>query len=119
MADETLAEQVLRAVELVPRGTVVSYGDIATIVGIGPRHVGNVLANHASGLPWWRVTNSRGELPAPLLARALHHWEDEGIQLKPDGLGCRIHSHRPDLHELAERWALSVADILEDPTIHA
>lgn len=119
MADEVLAEQVLRAVELVPRGTVVSYGDIATIVGIGPRHVGNVLAHYASDLPWWRVTNSRGELPAPLLARALPQWEAEGIQLKPDGLGCRIQSHRPDLHELAECWARSAADILDDPTLPA
>lgn len=119
MADEALTEQVLRAVELVPPGSVVSYGDIASIVGIGPRHVGNVLATWGMDMPWWRVTNSRGELPAPLLAQALHHWDGEGIRVKPDGLGCLIREHRPDLQELAKQWARSAADILEDPTPRA
>ena len=114
MADERLAEQVLRAVELVPPGTVVSYGDIAAIVGIGPRHVGNVLSEWGSDVPWWRVTNSRGELPAPLLAQARSHWNAEGVQLMPNGLACRIRGHRPDLGELADRWARSAADILEE-----
>ena len=37
--DDVLVERVLRAVELVPRGRVVSYGDLAALVGTGPRQV--------------------------------------------------------------------------------
>ena len=35
-------ERVLRAVELVPAGRVVSYGDLAALVGTGPRGMGAV-----------------------------------------------------------------------------
>jgi methylated-DNA-protein-cysteine methyltransferase related protein len=38
--DERLDELVLRAVELVPPGRVVSYGDLGHVVGTGPRRVG-------------------------------------------------------------------------------
>ena len=113
MVDEALAEQVLRAVELVPAGKVVSYGDIASIVGIGPRHVGNVLAHWGHGVPWWRVTNAKGELPPPLLAQARPHWEVEGIPTKISGGGCRILECRADLAALAEKWARSVVDIID------
>ena len=111
MADDTLVERVLRAVEQVPSGSVVSYGDLGAIVGIGPRHVGNVLARWGSGVPWWRVTNRDGELPQPLLAQAVPHWETEGVTQRADGRGCRIAAHRADLAELASRWEQSVADL--------
>ena len=111
MADEALIERVLRAVEHVPPGHVVAYGDIAGLVGIGPRHVGNVLAQWGSGVPWWRVTNRNGVLPPALLDDARRHWEDEGVGLRPDGQGCRISQHRPDWAELAARWRSAVADI--------
>ncbi|MBM7816544.1 hypothetical protein JOE56_001238 [Brevibacterium paucivorans] len=34
--DETLTELVLRTVELVPPGRLVSYGDVAALLGTGP-----------------------------------------------------------------------------------
>lgn len=111
MVDEALVERVLRAVEQVPPGTVVTYGDIATLIGVGPRHVGNVLARWGSGVPWWRVTNRLGKLPRPLLDEARRHWAAEHISLQPDGGGCRITEHRADLHELATRWRAAVADM--------
>lgn len=111
MADESLVERVLRAVEHVPPGCVVAYGDVAALVGIGPRHVGNVLAQWGSGVPWWRVTNRDGILPEPLLDAARRHWEDEGVSLRPDGRGCRIADHRADLAELSVRWEQSVTDL--------
>ncbi len=111
MADEALIERVLRAVEQVPSGHVVAYGDIAVLVGIGPRHVGNVLAQWGSGVPWWRVTNRNGILPPPLLDKARRHWENEGVGLRPDGRGCRISEHRPDLAELSARFQSAIADL--------
>ena len=111
MADEALVERVLRAIEQIPPGKVVAYGDIATLVGIGPRHVGNVLARWGSSVSWWRVTNRLGELPLPLLDEARHHWADEGISVRPDGGGCNISDHRADLIELAAHWSASIADM--------
>lgn len=111
MTNEALAERVLRAAEQVPPGNVVSYGDIAALVGVGPRHVGNVLSRSGAGVPWWRVTNRNGELPSPLLEDARRHWEAEGIALAANGRACRIAEHRADLDELAARWALAVADL--------
>lgn len=111
MADDALVERVLRAVEQVPPGRIVAYGDIAGIVGIGPRHVGNVLGRWGSGVAWWRVTNRNGQLPAAMLQAALAHWEVEGVTLRADGTGCRIEHHRADLRELAAAWETATADL--------
>lgn len=112
MASELTIERVLTLVELVPRGRVVSYGDLAAIVGIGPRQVGSFLSHHGDGLPWWRVTNAAGDLPRELLDRARPHWADEGILVKRNGLGCRIHDYRADLDALATAYGLRIADTL-------
>ena len=66
MASELTIERILTLVELVPEGGVVSYGDLGAIVGIGPRQVGSFMAHHSTGLPWWRVTNASGDVPAGL-----------------------------------------------------
>ena len=112
MADEALVEQILRAVELVPGSSVATYGDIASVVGIGPRHVGNVLARWGHGVPWWRVTNARGELPSSLLNHALQHWDVEGIPVHSSGKGCRLAECRADMVALETAWARCVTDIL-------
>ncbi|MGV8846542.1 MGMT family protein [Tessaracoccus sp.] len=111
MADDALVERVLRAVELVPRGRVASYGDIAGIVGIGPRHVGNILGRWGSGVAWWRITDRNGELPKELLRVALPHWDTEGIALDVNGRGCRITDHRADLQDLAQSWERAISDL--------
>jgi alkylated DNA nucleotide flippase Atl1 len=111
--DERLDELVLRAVELVPRGQVVSYGDLGHVVGTGPRRVGSVLSRYGGGVAWWRVTNAAGGFPPELLDEAIAHWREEGIALRPTGRGCRIAEHRADLLELERRWRVAVADLLE------
>ena len=109
--DEVLVERVLRAVEQVPRGRVVCYGDLAALVGIGPRQVGSVMRHWGGNVTWWRVTDVAGDLPAELLARALPHWREEGIALKPAGSGCRFAEHRADLGRLGEDYARAAADL--------
>lgn len=111
MTDEALVEQILRAVELVPPSQVATYGDIASVVGIGPRHVGNVLARWGHGVPWWRVTNSKGELPPSLLEQARKHWEIEGIPTYSSGKGCRLADCRVDVVSLETLWVRSIKDI--------
>ncbi|MFC7491849.1 MULTISPECIES: MGMT family protein [unclassified Knoellia] len=112
MASELTIERVLTLVELVPRGRVVSYGDLGKIVGIGPRQVGSFMRHHSEGLTWWRITNAAGDLPAPLLEQARPHWSDEGILVKPNGLGCRIADYRADLEALAAAYRVRIADTL-------
>ncbi len=104
-------ERVLRAVEQVPRGRVVSYGDLAALVGIGPRQVGSIMKVYGGNVTWWRVTNASGDLPAPLRERARVRWAEEGVLVKPNGLGCRIADYRADLDELAGAYEQAVADL--------
>lgn len=109
-----LAERILRAIEQVPAGRVVSYGDVGALVGVGPRQVGRAMGHLGAPVAWWRVVNHGGDLPAPLLDEALPHWRDEGIALKPSGKGCRITQHRADLAAWAADYERAVADL--DPT---
>ncbi|MDR7364539.1 MGMT family protein [Nocardioides marmoribigeumensis] len=102
--DERMAELVLRAAELIPPGSVASYGDLAELVGTSPRHVGRIMAVHGSGVAWWRVTNHSGDFPPHLREEAAVHWAEEGITWKPNRLGCRISVYRTDLTELADAF---------------
>jgi alkylated DNA nucleotide flippase Atl1 len=106
--NEDLVERVLTVVEAIPLGQVCSYGDIAELLEVGPRQVGAVMSAYGGGVCWWRVTNSRGELPPRLLEDARPHWWDEGIGLSANGRGCRIDAHRADLGQLA----LSIRDTM-------
>lgn len=109
--DETLTELVLRAVELVPPGRAVSYGDLAELVGTGPRQVGAIMARSGAPVAWWRVTNHAGELPDHLLSEALRHWRLEGTPLKRGGHGIRLGSCRADLALLAADFDVVSADL--------
>ena len=83
--DDVVVERVLRAVEQVPPGRVVSYGDVAALVGIGPRQVGSIMKAYGGNVTWWRVTDAAGDLPATLMDEARERWAAEGILLKPGG----------------------------------
>lgn len=90
--------------ECVPAGRVVSYGDLASLVGTGPRVVGRVMALYGADVCWWRVTNAAGRLPERLLAAARDHWRAEGISSNQTGSGCKIVSHRADLKAVAKAY---------------
>ena len=61
MEPTEFAEAVLAAVDRIPRGRVMSYGDVAEYVGRGgPRAVGTVLAKWGGGVPWHRVVTAEG-----------------------------------------------------------
>ena len=62
------AKAVLDIVEMIPAGSVLSYGDVAALAGLrSPRYVGHVLTRFGDGVPWHRVVMSNGSF-APHLA---------------------------------------------------
>ncbi|MFT3970626.1 MAG: MGMT family protein [Micropruina sp.] len=94
--DDFLVDRVLLAVEQVPAGTVSSYGDIARVVGTGPRQVGGVLSRYGADVAWWRVTAHDGTMASGLIGRAREHWSAEGIPANAARTGCRIAACRAD-----------------------
>lgn len=94
------ADDVLDVVERVPPGHVVTYGDVAEMLGRGgARGVGTVLARYGSGVPWWRVVRAGGGFPQGLEDEALAHYREEGTPLR----GGPVDGRRVDL--AAARWA--------------
>jgi alkylated DNA nucleotide flippase Atl1 len=53
-----------RVLANIPRGTVLTYGEVAEESGHSgaARAVGNLLAHGDGDLPWWRVVTSNGRL---------------------------------------------------------
>ncbi|MFV0462967.1 MAG: MGMT family protein [Nostocoides sp.] len=76
------AERVLDLVASIPAGAVLTYGDVAELVGGGPRAVGTVMARFGSGVPWWRVIRADGRLPSGHEEQALDHHLSEGTPLR-------------------------------------
>jgi alkylated DNA nucleotide flippase Atl1 len=89
VAVDGYAARVLDAVDSIPPGQVMSYGDIAEFIGEGgPRQVGRVLALWGGGVAWWRVVHADGSLLAGHERKALAHYEAEGTPLRhPSGGG--------------------------------
>ena len=80
------AELVLAAVAQVPAGSVLTYGDVAELLGEGgPRQVGAVLSRYGSQVPWWRVLRADGTAAPQVRERAVAAWRREGTALRADG----------------------------------
>ena len=86
--------RILDAVDRIPRGRVMSYGDVAEYVGeSSARRVGRVMAEHGHEVPWHRVLRSDGT-PAPqLVDRQLALLRAEGVP---------VNGRRVDMR--AARW---------------
>ena len=59
-------QAIYEVVKTIPAGVVATYGQVAAIVGCGPRLVGYALASLPTGMdvPWQRVINSQGKISA-------------------------------------------------------
>lgn len=90
--DTKYREKVYKIVREIPSGRVMTYGQIAAILGEGytARTVGYVMhAANSDGLPWQRVINSQGAcstaklfLPYNVQQKML---EDEGVAFNEKG----------------------------------
>lgn len=56
---------VYHIVRRIPRGRVLSYGEVGRIVGAGPRQVAAAMRVCPAGLPWHRVVGSGGKILTP------------------------------------------------------
>ncbi len=93
------AEEVLDVVDQIPEGMVMTYGDIAELLGRGgARGVGNVMARFGSDVPWWRVLRAGGFFPQGKEDEALAHYREEGTPL----VRGQLHGRRVDLG--VARW---------------
>jgi alkylated DNA nucleotide flippase Atl1 len=76
------AEAVLAIVDQIPPGKVLTYGDVADLLGQrGPRQVGSVMSRYGSSVSWWRVIRASGEAPPGLAEQALAQWRAEGTPM--------------------------------------
>lgn len=90
--DKAYKETVYELVRQIPRGRVMTYGQIAAVLGEGytPRTVGYVMhAADSEGVPWQRVINSQGKcstgrltIPVNLQQEML---EQEGVRFNEKG----------------------------------
>ncbi|MDG1013321.1 MAG: MGMT family protein [Luminiphilus sp.] len=89
---------MLTVLAQVPAGTVVAFGDLATMSGYPgrARWVGTVLSKLPSGtkLPWHRVVNSQGTLTCPRAELAAKRLAREGIPV-----------HHLKVSMLKHRWS--------------
>jgi methylated-DNA-protein-cysteine methyltransferase-like protein len=96
--DKDYRERVFRIVRMIPRGHVMTYGQIAEILGEGytPRTVGFVMHSANDKTPWHRVINAQGGcstrglvLPHDKQQRML---EAEGVSFNERGR-CELHRY--------------------------
>lgn len=82
----TWEEDVVDLVARVPTGRVLSYGDVAELLGRGSaRGVGRTMQLAGHRVAWWRVVRADGGLHPPLRADAAREHAREGTPLRPDG----------------------------------
>ncbi|MEK6282436.1 MAG: MGMT family protein [Acidobacteriota bacterium] len=89
--DKKYRERVYRLVRLIPRGRVMTYGQIAEILGEGytPRTVGFVMHGSDDQTPWHRVINAQGACSTGRIAlphdKQQRMLENEGVQFNERG----------------------------------
>ncbi len=90
MTPDDYIDEVLALVERIPRGRVMSYGDIAEHLAersgrFSPRLVGNIMARYGGAVPWYRVVASDGRIVAAHKAEALKRLRAERTPLRANG----------------------------------
>ena len=94
-------EEVLRLVERIPEGHVMSYGGVADALADrsgrnSARLVGSIMARHGGGVPWHRVVTGSGRLPPGHEQEARQRLLAEAVPLRGDGVDMRRAAWTPD-----------------------
>lgn len=91
MTKERFFQKVYELVRMVPKGRVVTYGQIAATLGDSrrARTVGWAMRSCPDDVPWHRVVNAQGGLSTTFSDGGLHLQrallEDEGVQFDSKG----------------------------------
>jgi methylated-DNA-protein-cysteine methyltransferase-like protein len=106
--DQLYRARVYKLVRQIPRGKVMTYGQLAIILGQGytPRTVGFVMHGADADTPWHRVINSQGRcstggvvLPADKQQRML---EAEGVKFTDGKCDLKVFLWRPGLKKIGK-----------------
>lgn len=89
MSESSFRERVESVVALIPRGRVMTYGQIASLVGSprAARMVGGVCHYGDQSLPWQRVVNKKGGLASGFPGGRKAHkemLEQDGVTVADD-----------------------------------
>jgi methylated-DNA-protein-cysteine methyltransferase-like protein len=78
------AERAEAVIRRLPRGEVVTYGEVAADAGRpgAARAVGHLLATRPADLPWWRVVAANGRLVPGHEAEHARRLEAEGVPVE-------------------------------------
>lgn len=80
-------EIIWQTVAAIPKGSVVTYGDIAKLAGYPnhARYIGTTLKDlpSESRLPWHRIVNAKGELS---FAKESEHYQKQRALLESEGI---------------------------------
>jgi len=97
--DKTYRERVYEIVRKIPAGKVMTYGQLAIILGEGytARTVGYVMHGSDEGVPWQRVINSQGKCSTGRLTIPLNLQQElleaEGVVFNASGK-CDLGIHQ-------------------------
>jgi len=85
VAQSALTEQILDCVAHIPRGYVMTYGDVAEFVGTrAARNVGRIMAESGGSVPWFRVVRADGSCAEQIRAEQLRLLRADGVPLRGD-----------------------------------
>jgi alkylated DNA nucleotide flippase Atl1 len=85
VTEDSLALRILAAVDAIPAGRVMTYGDVAEYAGSrSARMVGRVLALDGGTVPWHRVVRANGSLAEHLYTEQRQRLLAEGVRFTGD-----------------------------------
>lgn len=104
--------QIWKTVQLIPKGKVVTYGQVADLAGLPGRSrlVGKALRKapelgwQGEAIPWHRVINSQGKISFPVedihFERQKQRLQDEQVVVIGSRVQLQVFQWKPDLTEL-------------------
>lgn len=91
-ARPSATQRILALVARIPSGRVMTYGDIADVLGLGsPRQVGRVLAGADVDIPWHRVVRSDGTMAEQVRERQRQLLLSEGVGMVGERVDLEAH----------------------------
>jgi methylated-DNA-protein-cysteine methyltransferase-like protein len=101
--EATKDQKIWQVVLSIPEGKVASYGQVASMAGLGrqARYIGRALGKLPAGhtVPWYRVIRSNGQIAFPegteTFATQKKLLEQEGVEVKNGRIPMRHYQWQP------------------------